>query len=83
MISCPWAYISSFTQSYPHYLAKLLGFWVTNVDLKRCNSIMVEADSHLKLLPAHIVDINQMFEHIHMLSIDILSSCLKQVYPQY
>jgi hypothetical protein len=31
---------------------------------------MVEADSHLKLLPASILDIYKVFEHIHMLSID-------------
>jgi hypothetical protein len=34
---------------------------------------MVETDSHLKLL----------FEHIDMLSINILSSSLKQFYPKY
>jgi hypothetical protein len=44
---------------------------------------MVEADSHLKLLPASILHIYKMFEHIDMLSIDILSSSLKQFYPQY
>ncbi len=44
---------------------------------------MVEADSHLKLLPASILDIYKVFEHIDMLSIDILSSSLKQFYPQY
>ncbi len=30
---------------------------------------MVEADSHLKLLPASILNIYKMFEHIDMLSI--------------
>jgi hypothetical protein len=29
---------------------------------------MVEADSHLKLLPASILDIYKVFEHIDMLS---------------
>ncbi len=29
LICCPWAYISSFKQLYPHYLAHILGFWVT------------------------------------------------------
>ncbi len=32
---------------------------------------MVEADSHLKLLPASILDICKVFEHIDMLSIGI------------
>jgi hypothetical protein len=32
---------------------------------------MFEADSHLKLLPPSILDINKVFEHIDMLSIDI------------
>jgi hypothetical protein len=44
---------------------------------------MVEADSHLKLLPASIFDICKVFEHIDMLSIDILSCSLTQFYPQY
>jgi hypothetical protein len=37
---------------------------------------MVEADSHIKLLPASILDICKLFEHIDMLTIDILSSNL-------
>jgi hypothetical protein len=32
---------------------------------------MVEADSHFKLLPTSILDINKVFEHIDMLSIGI------------
>jgi hypothetical protein len=32
---------------------------------------MVEADSHLKLLPTSILDIYNVFEHIDMLSIGI------------
>jgi hypothetical protein len=32
---------------------------------------MVEADSHLKLLPASIFDIYKMFKYIDMLSIGI------------
>jgi hypothetical protein len=32
---------------------------------------MVEADSHLKLLPMSILDIYKVFEHIDMLSIGI------------
>jgi hypothetical protein len=44
---------------------------------------MVEADSRLKLLPASILDIYKVFEHIDMPSIDILSSSLIQFYTQY
>ncbi len=29
LICCPWAYGSSLKQLYPHYLAYILGFWVT------------------------------------------------------
>ncbi len=32
---------------------------------------MVEADSHLKLLPLSMLDIYKVFEHIDMLSIGI------------
>jgi hypothetical protein len=32
---------------------------------------MVEADSHLKLLPLSILDIYKVFEHIDVLSIGI------------
>jgi hypothetical protein len=32
---------------------------------------MVEADSHLKLLPTSILDMHKVFEHIDMLSIGI------------
>ena len=36
------------------------------------NVILVEGYSHLKLLPASILDINKVFEHIDMLSIGIV-----------
>ncbi len=32
---------------------------------------MVDADSHLKLLPTSILDMHKVFEHIDMLSIGI------------
>ncbi len=32
---------------------------------------MIEADSHLKLLPTSILDMHKVFEHIDMLSIGI------------
>jgi hypothetical protein len=35
---------------------------------------MVEADSHLKLLPSSILDTYKMFEHINMLSMGDSSS---------
>jgi hypothetical protein len=41
---------------------------------------MVEADSHLKLLPASILEINKVFKHIDILSMGI-SSSLTQLYP--
>jgi hypothetical protein len=44
---------------------------------------MVDADSHLQLLFASILDTCKVFEHIDVLSIDILSCSLAQIYPQY
>ncbi len=44
---------------------------------------MVEALILFKLLNASILDMCEVFEHIDMLSIDILSNSLKQFYPQY
>jgi hypothetical protein len=44
---------------------------------------MVEASILFKLLNLSILDMYKVFEHIDMLSIDILSNSLKQFYPQY
>ena len=44
---------------------------------------MVEASILFKLLNASILNMYKMFEHIDMLSIDILSDSLEQFYPQY
>jgi hypothetical protein len=44
---------------------------------------MAEASIIFKLLPASILDMYKVFEHIDMLSIDILSNSLTQFYPQY
>jgi hypothetical protein len=44
---------------------------------------MDEASILFKLLNASILDTNKVFEHVDMLSIDILSDSLKQFYPQY
>jgi hypothetical protein len=43
---------------------------------------MVEADSHLKLLPISILDIYNVFEHINMLSMGIEYQHT-QLYPPY
>ena len=55
--------------SYTH--PTLLRFWGSGslVESKWCDYVMVEADSHLKLLPTSILDIYKVFEHINMLSI--------------
>ncbi len=44
---------------------------------------MVEASILFKLLLASTLDMYKVFEHIDMLSIDILSNNLKQFYPPY
>jgi hypothetical protein len=41
------------------------------VESKRCDYVMFEADSHLKLLSVFILHIYKVFEHIDMLSIGI------------
>ncbi len=48
-------------------------FWDSGslVVSKQCHYAMVEADSHLKLLPPLILDISKVFECIGMLSIGI------------
>jgi hypothetical protein len=56
--------------SYSPCLAQILGFLVT-YGVEWCHYIMVEADSHLKLLPTSIIDIYKVSEHINMLSIGI------------
>ncbi len=55
--------------SYTH--PTLLRFWGSEslVESKLCDYVIVEADSHLKLLPTSILDIYKVFEHIDMLSI--------------
>ncbi len=39
------------------------------MESKQCDYVMLEADNHLKLLPASIFDIQKVLEHIAMLSI--------------
>ena len=57
--------------SYNH--TTWLRFWGTGslVESKWYHYVMVEADSHLRLLPTSIWDIYKVFEHIDMLSIDV------------
>jgi hypothetical protein len=49
---------------------RVWGSW-SLVESKWCHYVMVKADSHLKLLPASILDICKVFELIDMLSIGI------------
>ena len=47
------------------------------------NTLVVEAEGHLKLLPpSTLVDIYKVFEHIDMLC-SAYSNSLKQLYPSY
>ncbi len=57
------------------------GSW-SLVESKWCHYVMVLADSQLKLLPASILDMYEVFEHVYMLSIGIWQY-LKQLYPAY
>ncbi len=70
--------------SYTHLT--WLRFWGTGslvlVELKWWHSVIVEGNSHLKLLPAFILGIYKLFEHIDMLSIGIRWQ-LTQFYPHY
>ncbi len=61
-ICCPLALSISLTQLYPPYLAPMLGLWVT-CGVKWCDYVMFEADSHLKLLPTSIWDIESVWAH--------------------
>ncbi len=47
------------------------GLTYSFVESKWCDYVMVEADSHLKLLPTSISDLCKVFEHIDMLSTGI------------
>ncbi len=48
-------------------------FWGSGslVESKYCDYVMVETDSHLKLLPTSILDMYNVFEHIDTLSMGI------------
>ncbi len=77
-IQSVWAYLYavqwytvSALHSYTH--PTWLRFWGSGslVESKWWDYVMVEADSHLKLLPTSILDIYKVFEHIDILSIGI------------
>ncbi len=55
----------------PTLLASYFGVQGHLWSQKWCHCVMVEADSHLKLLSASTLDINKVFEHIDMLSMGI------------
>ena len=57
--------------SYTHPIWLRLWDSRSLVESKRCDYVMFEADSHLKLLSVSILDIYKVFEHIDMLSIGI------------
>jgi hypothetical protein len=70
LICCPLAYGSSLTQ-YTH--PTWLRFWGLGslAESKWWSCVKADADSHIKLLPAFILDMYKVFEHIDMLSIGI------------
>ncbi len=67
-LSAHWYAVHRYTvaaiQSYPCNLAQIWGIWVTYVELKWCQYIMVEADSHLKLMTISILNVYKVFEHM-------------------
>jgi hypothetical protein len=61
-----------------------LRFWGSgsHVESKQCDYVMVEADNHLKLLSASILDMYKVFEHIVLLCWSLAyGSSLTQIYP--
>ncbi len=71
LIYCPLAYGSSLTQFYHPTWRRFLGSG-SLAESKWCDYVMVEADSHLKLLPTSILDMCKVLEHI-----DMLSTCIQ------
>jgi hypothetical protein len=59
------------SNSYTHHTWLIFCGSGSLVESKGCHYVMVEADSHLKLLPRSTLKINKVFEHIDMLSIGI------------
>jgi hypothetical protein len=71
LICCPWAYVSSLKQLYPHYLVQILVFWLT------CGVKMMSLchgwgwQPHQTASCISILDIYKVFEHIDRLSMGI------------
>ncbi len=53
------------------------------MELKWCHYFMVEADSHLKLLPTSILDIYRVFEHIDIYAVYRHMVAALHSYPPY
>jgi len=66
-----WHTAAAFLHKYTH--PTWLRLWGSGslVESKWCQYIMVEADSHLNLLPTSTLDTYKVFEHIDMLSVGI------------
>ena len=65
-----WVHGSSLKQLYPHTWLKFGGS-ESLVESKCCQFVLIETESHLKLLPSSILDVYKVFEHIDMLSMGI------------
>jgi hypothetical protein len=61
--------LQPYTAIHPTWLS--FGGAGSLMELKWCHYNMVEADSYIKLLPASILDMYKVFEHIGVLSIGI------------
>jgi hypothetical protein len=77
-VQCVWAHWYAVNghmavASNSHIHTTWLIFWGSGslVESTWCHCVMVEADSHLKLLPASTLDIYKVFENIDMLSMGI------------
>ena len=69
--------------SYTH--PTWLRFWVSGslVESKWCDYLMVEADSHLKLLPTSILDIYKVIWHIDMLYRHMVAALHSYTHPTW
>ena len=82
-ICCPFAYSCSLTQfTHSSCRLRIWGF-ESLVESKWCDYVIVEADSHLKLLSTSILDIYTEFEQINMLSIGIWQQPYTDTHPNW
>jgi len=58
-----------------------LGTWGSLVELKCCTYIMVEANSHLKLLPASILDIQSVSAHAYAVHVHMVAALHSYTHP--